>query len=42
MGLLAGLAGNDYVPAGAKFETFVFADRMLALDLAQAVGQPRG
>jgi len=30
------------VPPGAKFETFVFADRILGLDLARSVGQPSG
>ena len=39
--LLDELAGSDEVPAGAKFETFVFADRILGLDLMRAIGQPR-
>jgi hypothetical protein len=39
--LLDELARSDEVPAGAKFETFVFADRILGLDLVRAIGQPR-
>lgn len=39
--LLDELARRDEVPAGAKFETFVFADRILGLDLVRAIGQPR-
>lgn len=39
--LLDELARNDGVPAGAKFETFVFADRILGLDLVRAIGQSR-
>jgi hypothetical protein len=39
--LLDELARNDEVPAGAKFETFVFADRILGLDLVRAIGQPQ-
>jgi hypothetical protein len=31
---------NPAVPPGAKFETFVFLDQVLALDLARDVGQP--
>jgi len=37
--LLRGLAVEESVPAGAKFETFVFADRILGLDLARGIGQ---
>ncbi len=29
------------VPAGAKFETFAYADRVFGLDLARTVGRPR-
>jgi hypothetical protein len=28
-------------PAGAKFETFLYADRILGLDLPSEIGQPR-
>jgi hypothetical protein len=37
--LLRGLAAEASVPAGAKFETFVYADRILGLDLAREVGR---
>jgi hypothetical protein len=40
--LLHELASSEGVAPGAKFETFLFADRVLGLDLAQSVGQPRG
>lgn len=36
--LLAGVAARADVPAGAKFETFAFVDRVLGLDLAREVG----
>ena len=39
LGLLGGLAQDASVPAGAKFETFVYADRILGLDLAREVGR---
>ena len=39
--LLRGLVGDARVPAGAKFETFVYADRILGLDLPREIGQPR-
>lgn len=39
LALLRGLAVEESVPAGAKFETFVFADRILGLDLARGIGQ---
>jgi hypothetical protein len=29
------------VPTGAKFETFLYADRILGLELAREIGQPR-
>ena len=35
------LARDPDVPAGAKFETFVAADRVLALDLPSLIGRPR-
>lgn len=38
--LLHQLIENPAVPPGAKFETFVFLDQVLALDLARNVGQP--
>lgn len=37
--LLRGLAADGGIPAGAKFETFVFADRVLGLDLAREIGR---
>jgi hypothetical protein len=40
LGLLHQLIENPAVPPGAKFETFVFLDQVLALDLARNVGQP--
>jgi hypothetical protein len=39
LALLRGLLPDASVPAGAKFETFVFADRILGLDLAREIGQ---
>ncbi|MEV6731055.1 MULTISPECIES: hypothetical protein [unclassified Streptomyces] len=36
--MLAGVATSADVPAGAKFETFAFLDRVLGLDLAREVG----
>jgi len=38
--LLHGLAHDDSVPAGAKFETFVYVDRVLSLDLPSEIGKP--
>ena len=35
------LSKDPDVPAGAKFETFVAADRVLALDLPSLIGRPR-
>jgi hypothetical protein len=40
--LLRGLARDDGVPAGAKFESFAYADRILGLDLARDIGKPGG
>jgi hypothetical protein len=37
--LLGALLPDASVPAGAKFETFVYADRILGLDLAREVGR---
>ncbi len=36
--MLVGVATRADVPAGAKFETFAFLDRVLGLDLAREVG----
>jgi hypothetical protein len=38
LALLRGLEHDDGVPAGAKFETFVYADRVLGLDLSREIG----
>jgi hypothetical protein len=40
LGLLPQLIENPAVPPGAKFETFMFLDQVLALELARDVGQP--
>jgi len=39
LALLHGLPPEASVPAGAKFETFVYADRVLGLDLAREIGR---
>lgn len=39
LALLRGLPPDASLPAGAKFETFVYADRILGLDLAREVGR---
>jgi hypothetical protein len=39
LALLRGLPADANVPAGAKFETFVYADRILGLDLARDIGR---
>jgi hypothetical protein len=39
LALLRGLLTDASEPAGAKFETFVYADRILGLDLAREVGR---
>jgi hypothetical protein len=39
LALLRGLEPDDAVPAGAKFETFAHADRLLGLDLARDIGR---
>jgi hypothetical protein len=36
---LGGLAGDQDIPAGAKFEAFAYLDRFLGLDLARDVGR---
>jgi cysteinyl-tRNA synthetase len=40
--LLHDLARDADVPAGAKFETFLYADRVLGLDLPCDIGRARG
>ncbi|MGH3406206.1 MAG: hypothetical protein ACRDRJ_27470 [Streptosporangiaceae bacterium] len=40
LALLHGLIEDAALPAGAKFETFAFADRILGLELARQVGRP--
>ena len=42
LALLHGLEVAPSVPAGAKFETFAYADRVLGLDLARNIGHPGG
>jgi hypothetical protein len=37
--LLRGLESSPQVPAGAKFETFAFVDRVLGLELAREIGR---
>jgi hypothetical protein len=39
LALLRGLVPDASVPAGTKFETFVYADRVLGLDLPSRIGQ---
>jgi hypothetical protein len=39
LALLRGLVPDTSVPAGAKFEAFVYADRVLGLDLAREIGR---
>lgn len=39
--VLADLERDDDVPAGAKFETFAWVDRVLGLDVVRDVGRPR-
>ena len=41
LALLTALAKDRDIPDGARFETFVFADRVLGLDLARHIGRPR-
>ncbi|MES9525645.1 hypothetical protein [Streptomyces capoamus] len=40
LGVLGDVESAAGVPDGARFETFVYADRLLALDLARDVGGP--
>jgi hypothetical protein len=40
LGLLRSMESSREVPAGAKFETFVFVDRVLGLELAREIGRP--
>ena len=42
LALLRDLAPDADVPAGAKFETFVYADRVLGLDLPRDIGRASG
>ena len=39
LAMLRRLAADASVPAGAKFEAFVYADRILGLDLAREIGR---
>ena len=39
--ILRELEKDDTVPPGAKFETFAYVDRVLALDLVRLVGRPQ-
>jgi len=39
LAVLYGLPADASVPPGAKFETFVYADRILGLDLARDIGR---
>jgi len=41
LALLHDLSLGADAPAGAKFETFLYADRILGLDLPSEIGQPR-
>lgn len=41
LAVLHGVEADHRVPAGAKFETFAFADRVLGLELVREIGQPR-
>jgi hypothetical protein len=40
--LLRGVAADDEVPAGARFEAFLYADRALGLDLPSEIGHLAG
>ena len=39
LALLRSLAADETVPAGPRFETFVYADRVLGLDLPRDIGR---
>jgi len=41
MAVLRNVESSRDMPAGAKFETFVFADRVLGLELVREIGRPR-
>jgi hypothetical protein len=41
LSLMDRLAADPEIPPGAKFETFVHLDLILALDLVSAIGRPR-
>ncbi len=41
LAVLHNLEAEENVPPGAKFETFVYVDRVLALDLAREIGRVR-
>lgn len=42
LGLLHDLAADDGTPEGARFETFLYADRVLGLDLPSEIGRLGG
>jgi hypothetical protein len=42
LALLRGLASDEAMPPGARFETFVYADRLLALELPREIGTLAG
>jgi hypothetical protein len=42
LALLHDLTREADMPAGARFETFLYADRVLGLDLPRDIGRPRG
>lgn len=42
LALLQSLEPDDDVPTGARFETFVYADRILGLDLPREIGRAGG
>jgi len=42
LALLQDLEPDDDVPTGARFETFVYADRILGLDLPRDIGRSGG
>ena len=42
LGLLHDLAVDDSTPEGARFETFLYADRILGLDLPGEIGRLDG
>jgi len=42
LALLQSLEPDEDVPAGARFETFVYADRILGLDLPSEIGRTGG